>query len=391
MTTAVTYEDIITPLTLEKAKRSIVTVCKAVGVQSDTWGPTDEPHATLEFEAEQLVGLSTEVAEIGKLAVLRKTSGIGRTLVAKEWFGLTRNPAIQLAGSATLANSTASPITKQAGELLVVSSVDADLVYKNEAAVTVPAGGTAPVTLVAESPGAKYVVTGSTLLIGTPAPGLTISFAPGTSWITRVGADEETDAALLVRCETKQAGESPAGPTDAYTKWALDASAEVNRVRVVENVSAVYPDPAVRVYLATPAGIAPAGVVTTVDTYIQKKRPTGTLVATSSAAALVFDLLGTVGVAAGFLDAAKTKIATLLTRWFAGYAVSVNGEDVPGLEIGARVRVVQLIELIMSVPGVVYVDLLKPDNSRRVPHIDDFLPASGEVVALNNQLLYVAA
>ena len=77
------------------------------------------------------------------------------------------------------------------GELLFTSSADPTLVYRNQGAITVAAGGTEPITIVAESPGAAYNVAGSTLVLATPQPAL--AFAPSAtdqSWITTAGAGE---------------------------------------------------------------------------------------------------------------------------------------------------------------------------------------------------------
>lgn len=394
----ITYEDIVKGQTREQTLAIGIPVLKTLGFAADAWGPTDEPNATIQFEAEVLADATETIADIGRLAVLRASKGDTCTLHAKDAYLEDRRVVVTTKGTCSLADTTGVDQNFAAQELAIGSSSDADLIYRNDIAITVPASGSlSGVALSAEQPGAKYNVAGTTLQLASPHPGLSISAAAGSEWLTQSGADEEDDEALITRCELKW-GTVPvdgtegatAGPTDAYKKWALDASSQVNRVRVAENISAVYPDPAVTVYLASAAGLAPPSAVTEVDTYIQPRRPTGTLVLVASAAVVIFDLIGSVGVKAAYLASAQTKIATLLTQWFAGNAIELRSDDVlPGLGIGERIRVVQLIEIIMSVPGVVYVDLLKPDNSRRVPHADDVTPLPSEVSSLNNALTYV--
>lgn len=394
----ITYEDIVKGQNREQTLAIGIPVLKTLGFPADTWGDTDEPNATIQFEAEVLADATETIADIGRLAVLRASKGDACTLHAKDAYLEDRRGAVTTKGTCSLADATGVEQNFAAQELAIGSSADPDLIYRNDVAVTVPASGSVSgVALSAEQPGAKYNVAGTTLQLAAPHPGLSISAAAGSAWLTQSGADEENDESLITRCELKW-GTVPvdgtdgatAGPNDAYKKWALDASSQVNRVRVVENISAVYPDPAVSIYLASAAGLAPASAVTAVDAVIQPRRPTGTLVSVASVAAVVFDLLGNVGVKAAHLASAQTKIATLLTQWFSGTAIELRSDDVlPGLDIGERIRVVQLIEIIMSVPGVVYVDLLKPDNSRRVPHVDDVTPLANEVSSLNNGLVYV--
>lgn len=387
---SISYADVITPLTIDQIRAQMIVVLAAAfpEIPVTAWGETDEPRATLEFEAEVFADLSQTISGIGRLAVLRASRGVGRTLVAKEWYGIDRDPAQILKGSVTLGDSTGSPQTFTDGQLLFVSSDDPDLVYKNVGTVTVPASGTAPCPITAESGGSKYNVQGSTLSLGTPLPGLSLTVSTGLAWVTSAGADEETDEELLVRCETKQAGQSVTGPEDAYVSWVLDASAELNRVRVIEHPTALPPSPAVSVIVAGPAGAASSSARTAANTKVQQRRPTGTLVEVVSAGAYSFDLRGTVRVRTSARTAAEAEVKARLRKYFEGTAQTINDELLEGLGIGEKVYLSQVIEIIHSVPGVLSVTLTDAGGTPIAPGTADVTPLETGVAVLNNLLAF---
>lgn len=83
--------------------------------------------------------------------------------------------------------------------------------------------------------------------------------------------------------------------------------------------------------------------MTAVNTYIQERRPLGTLVYVAACSTTSFYLNGSVTVKASKRAAAESKMNALLNAWFAGSSIDVNGETVDGLGLNGRIRIAQLV------------------------------------------------
>jgi uncharacterized phage protein gp47/JayE len=382
----VTYDDLITPLTREAVVTTMLDVLRALDFPVDSYLETDEARASVEAEAEALVGLSEQIAAIGKMGVLADADGDALTLHAQDVYDIEREAAVALVGGGTLTDSTASPQTFADGELLFASTADPDLVFKNQGAVTVPGSGSVAVVLVAESPGSDYNVSGSTLSFATPIPGLTFTpDATDQTWATTAGTDEETDARLRTRCETQWGSLNANGSYDSYVYNALAADSTVTRVRVQEDPGAVYPDPAVTVIFAINTGAPGGALVTTVTTYIEARRPLGVLVETIGATGYTLPVRGTVYVRAAYQTAATAAINSALQDFYAE------------ADIGASIYVSEIVESIMAVAGVTRVTLtdsagtaLEVGAIMPVTTAPGSAPALNAVASLSNLLTYTA-
>ena len=68
----------------------------------------------------------------------------------------------------------------------------------------------------------------------------------------------------------------------------------------------------------------------------------------------------------------------------------MNGESIDGLQIGDRVRIAQVIEIVMSVSGVVSFTPKKADGTTiYVPETDDLVLGADAVAGLVRSLSYV--
>lgn len=65
------------------------------------------------------------------------------------------------------------------------------------------------------------------------------------------------------------------------------------------------------------------------------------------------ELRGDITIRAGMRTAVEAAINTMLTEWFSGETIAVNGENVEGLTLGSRIYISQIIEAVLSVPGVI--------------------------------------
>jgi hypothetical protein len=88
--------------------------------------------------------------------------------------------------------------------------------------------------------------------------------------------------------------------------------------------------------------------------------------------------------------AAESKINALLDAWFSGESIDVNGETVEGLGLDGRIRIAQLVEIVMSVSGVTAFVPKKLDGTTiyRI-ETDDASAGANNVWALVRGLAYV--
>ncbi len=358
MSSPLTYADLVSPMTRDEIMEDVaLPILKDADFPVDAWGDTDEPRATIEVEAEVLAGLSQTVANTAKGGTL-DAEGDWLTIKAEQDFGLTRKAALPTVGTVTLTDTTASPQVFAEGALLFTSTDDPNIIYRN-AAVTVPASSSIACTLTAEAVGTAYNKMGSTIALVTPLPGLSVTVAPSTTWITQTGADIESDGSLRARC-TASHDEKTGSGVAAYTKWALDSSSEINRVFVQEDPMAVPPAYAVSVYVAGPFGAPTAGALLAASTNVQARRPLGVYMQVVGATPWTCTVRGTVKIKAALATTALAKIKSQLDRWFSGEAIKLRDSDsstLEGLGIGASVLVSQLCEIIMAVEGVTDVTL----------------------------------
>jgi uncharacterized phage protein gp47/JayE len=386
------YSELIVPLTRAQILNSWIAVLQAAGFPTDSWGPTDEPRATIEGASEVMVDATEMIAAIGKMGVVGTTGSDGATgsaldFLGSDWFGETRNPAETARSSSTgitLTESAATPHTFAARELMLTSTADPSLVYYNEAGFTLSASSTANPIFVAESPGAAYNVSGSTLSLSTPIAGVTLTVLPSTTWLDTAGSDEEGDESFRARLRAKWGSLTNTGSVDGYKYHARVASTEVNRVFVQEDpmADATLGDPAVTVYVAGAAGPISAGALADVSTRIQTYRPLGVIVETQNVATTAYEVRGAITIRTGKRTAVEAAINSLLPAYFRGETISINGDELEGLQIGAYVYVSQIIEIVQSIPGVVSFVLKNGADVIRVPGTDDVILPGDNVATL---------
>lgn len=385
-----TYEELKTPITRDEIVATMLSVLEAADLPVASWGPTDEPYATIAADAEVLTDLSLTITNIARMGVTDDAEGDALKIHAKDVFDVDKALAVATRGTVRATETAATPHTWLASELVFCARYDTTLTFRNVADVSLSASSTLTFEVYCEQTGTVGNIQAADLTVVTAVPG--VAFVPegsGTSWIGVSGTDDELDASLRARCKLKWSTLTTTGPTDAYTKWALDASASVNRVRISEDLTAVYPDPAVTVVVAGSSGSVGSTVLDAVEAYIETRRPLGTLVAYASATDVEYVLGGNVSVKAGYLATSATKINTLLASWFGGNDISINGETLPGLEIGGVVTVAQVVELVMSAPGVTAFIPIKSDNTVFILGTDDLALADAEVAYLTNVLVFV--
>lgn len=367
-----TLADLVTPVTRDRALSSALALLAAAGFPVTAWGSTSDPRAILETEAQAIADLSTTIAGIAEGGVLDLAEGGWLDLLA-EWWGETRQAAVITQGTRTLVETANAPQTWGAGELVIASSVDPTLVYRNVGSVSLPALGEVAVTFAAEAPGAAYNRDASELgELATPVPGVSIATTTGLGWITQSGADTESDADMRVRLRAKWGELTTTGPAASYLKWVLDASNELNRIAIIEDATAVPPSAAVRVIVAATTGVPTSGALTAAQAYVEERRPLGVVVAVEAAAAFSVAVRGTVKVLTAYRASAELGVAAALDAYSRDAA------------IGGTVYLGKVYDLIMSVPGVVDVDLTNLDGT---PRTLDWFPGATDVPVVDRSAL----
>lgn len=386
----VTFEDLVTPMTEEAILTGVaLPLFQTAGFDTDTWGPTDEPYATVRVETLTLASLSTTITNTARMAT-NAAVGAWKTLRAKEVFGLDREAALPTVGTITLTDSSGSPQTFAAGDLIVVSSVDADVVF-TVPGVTVPAGGSVAVTITAEQPGVSHNIDAANLQLATPVAGLALTATAALGWITQTGTDEESDDRLGARMQVALAdlSETPSGE-DAYRKWALESSSQINRVYVQTNATAVPPAKPVTVYLAGVTGPVPAAALAAAVAYIDERHVLGIEVEVVNAPAWTLYLRGEVRYQAAHTTAPATVLANL-AKYVSGEPLLVRSTDastLPGLGIYENPTLAQVAEVAMAVDGVTDVRL---EDGAGVALPSGYAWPSSGVATLDTSLLVFTA
>lgn len=353
MTFSVT--DLTTPVSKEQAKTSIYNVLAALGVSTTTWKPGAVVRTMIAACAIVLAAFSTLTSTIARSGFLELSAGFWLTLVARYVYGVARIEATFAAGSVTLVNAGGGVYALDPDDL-VVSNPTTGKTYRNTSAISLGAGATLVVPVVAVEAGA-----GSTSVplaisrLETTLLSVTCSNASAL-----VGVDAEDDPALRLRCSEKLGALSPFGPWDAYTYAArnakrLDGSGVgVSRVRLVKDgFGNVY------VYVATASGAVTGtvGDLTTdlgaVDEAIQR-------------------LAAPLAVTAHVQSAAELPVDVTYQVW----AYNTSGLSVAEFEAAIAARLVALMtaqpiggNVIGADPGKLFLDALRTAIGSAAPEI----------------------
>jgi len=342
------FSTLTTPTTAAQYLSQILATLAAQGFPVTAWQAGNAGRTLAVADAAALADLRAVIADVARGGYLDTATGDWLTLLAAGLFDLTRTPATYAVGSVTLSCvPTAGPYNLTAGAL-VVSDGTRRWRSTNTASLTLPSSGSLPVEVRAESPGAAYNVSGSTLSTTPVSPSLAgVTVTAATSWITTAGAVEESDASLRARCRLRWSTLGRGATLEAYEYNALAAGvAAITRAQAIAGVG----DGTVTVYIAQASGAATSPQVATVQTYISGVCPATDAPTVIAATAVPIDVTATVYVAAASNSAANRTLATdAITAYIDALAMGNAVVDVA--RIGAS---------IYSAAGIRDVDLSAP-------------------------------
>lgn len=254
--------------TTDAIKRKLLSICDALGLQTETWHPGDPTRTVLDAVARlfgQDDGFEDLIGESLRGRYLDLATGNWLTLLARYGFNVTRRGASYATTTLRLTNASGAVYVFDSDDLTAKNSATG-ATYRNSTAGTLLGNSTLDLVITAEVGGAD-----STSAIGeidalvSSLPNVTC-----TNILAAVGQDEEEDEALRIRCRAKLQSISPAGPKGAYdyiaTTPELNGGANVTRSRTFGNKSTGV----VRQYLANAAGGVSGGDVALVADAIER-------------------------------------------------------------------------------------------------------------------------
>lgn len=215
--------DLTTPASRADVQASIYRVLGIMGVNTTAWGAGSVVRTMTVAVSAILSAFSSLQAQIASSGFLDLAEGNWLTLVAKYVYDVDRIEASFATGTLTLSNSGGGIYIVDPGDLIVATPTTPDprsgRTYRNDTGFTLGAGATITVPITAVEAGSdSTAAAGSITALVTSLLNVTCSNPNAL-----VGLDEETDAALRVRCSEKLGALSPMGPWDAYTYAARNA------------------------------------------------------------------------------------------------------------------------------------------------------------------------
>ena len=256
-------------VTVDQARQGLINSLTGLGFNASSWQEGSFQLTMIEAFARVYANASMGVAEIA--------AGGYNDLAEKVWLHLFSDShydnqvhlAVTTQGTCTLtAAPLAGPNTFVVDQLVVATP--SGITFRNKTGGTLVAGGTLDLTWEAEVAGsAGNVAPGTITVMQTGIAGVTVNnpaLTPSPTWITRDGADEETDQELRLRNRTKWATLGIA-PGAAYEYFSRAASPSVKRVFVDDQ----NPDGpgTFDIYLAGDSGGVSSPVVDAVEDYIR--------------------------------------------------------------------------------------------------------------------------
>lgn len=324
--------ELIAPPSADDIEASILALLESLGLPTTAWVEGSWVATIIAVFADALADAWFAVAQIANGSVLGLATGRWVDLIAESQFAEQRTDPVVTVGTFTFTDAGGGPHVIASAGLVTVAA--GELKYRNLGAFTVPLNGTVTATVYAEAVGAAYnIPNNSALTLVTSLPTVTVTNPPvGSTWITTLGADVETDAALTKRLPLKWALLSTGSPPAAYEFLALSQTG-VTRVKVDDANPDGYGS--LRVYIDN------AGAVAALQTALDAFRPVGTKATAAAATTQAVTIPGTVYVTRGYRDTAEAAVSENL----AALALSTD--------IGGIVREAQIYEGVMSPDGVV--------------------------------------
>lgn len=357
-----TLDELTTPITADQWKASIYDVMYRVGLNTTTWKPGAVVRTIVTATAIMLASLSKLIALIAGSGFLDLSTGPWLTLLARYQYGVERQPATFATGQVTITNSGGGIYEYDPGDLVFINATTRKT-YRNTGSVSIGSLATVTIGIQAIEAGTGSTAQpGAINLFETPELGLSV-----TNAYPVVGIDEETDAALRVRCVEKLYTLAVGGAREAYSYWAktttrIDGSRTgVSRTRISDGSTVGH----VTVTIATSTGAATAEDLARVDSELRRiVLPAGATLTTQNASALPIAVACEVWVSAPTMTQAEVNAAITSSVVTFLYSVPIGGK--PLVHGGQGYVFRDMLEAaIVNTPdiNVVHVTIATPSDS----------------------------
>jgi phage-related baseplate assembly protein len=250
-----TLSELTTALTADEVEAAIYAAVQARGAKTTAWKPGGVVRTVIAGVAIVLAAFSRLIALVSAGGFLDLATESWLTLVAQYVFGVNRLDGTFATGEVTLTNTSGTPYSGGADDLIVQNSTTG-AEYRSTGAWSLAAGSpSSPTTATVEVSAVEIGADGTSPAgdidtMVTTLSGVTVSNAAKVT-----GTDEETDPALRTRCLERTGPLSPNGPSDAYGYVARNATnAAGDSIGITRVATEAVGDGSVNVWLATATG-----------------------------------------------------------------------------------------------------------------------------------------
>jgi len=384
----INLSDLVTPATPDQLLQTSLNIATDIGLPTTSWQAVQmipdviEVNATIAADYSTTVALMAQGGYASYAALMVDGEGqpitVWMTLIAHEWYNVTRAPSSFAAGPVSLSNALGVSHSYDPNNPLHFENLTTHATYTSVGTGSVAPSTTSTVNVQADVAGSGSTTgAGVTLSITTPLNGVTVS--PLADAL--VGSDEESNAALLQRGQYKRATLCPISATDQPSPVPGGARGAYEYVAMTipqaGSASAVPPyavtSPITRatsqlntgsgivtVYIANASGAPSAPDVAAVDSAIQNLAvPECITVRTVAATVVQLDVTATVYIKTGTVGAADaaTNILDDLSSYFASVPIGGYTTTAPNIlplidiEDTIKQANANTIDVAMSVPA----------------------------------------
>ncbi len=293
--------------TRDQALAMLIEVLQGYGFESTSWQSGSIQRTLIEMAAEIWSELSGTVASIARGGFNVLATGTALTQFSDSVYDNQRIAASPTRGEMVLTETDGGgPYVFAIGDVVSVES-STGITYRNSTGGNLNPSSSLTLEWAAEIGGSDAnIKPDSTLSLQTTIAGVEVTnpvIGTTGTWITAYGQDEETDARLRLRNQTKWPSQSQARPEDALIFLALEATAPNGQSTGISKALVNSNNPqgpgSVDIYIANDVTPASPAQVANVDLYMQARRSTSSILRTLAANPLPITIEGTVYYRAG--------------------------------------------------------------------------------------------
>lgn len=358
---ALSFQQLITPVTKEEALTQTLDDLAALGFNSTSWQEGSVQYTFVQLIAELRSDFSLTVKAYAEGGLPGFSTGTLLDFLGKYMFKTERVPATPTVGVFRLTSAAGSPIHNWDAEEIQVA--DADVGESANVFVVINPGSINPgetidVQVQAVNPGnSGNLGNDIPLFLWTPLVGVTATNPPidtTSTWIQFPGQDQESDDRYTERFLGRWDRLTYGNTDGAYSAWAFEALDVLTRVTVITE-----PEGVVRLVGATSTGGLTAGQITTIEEYINGitdgvgRRPINDVFNGESATQLTTPPLDVnVLVLGNFQSGIVTQTENALIKLLGG--IPIGGRQISTGNQG-YVLLADLYEAVTTIDGVVNV------------------------------------